>query len=250
MAIIKDNGICIRSMDYSESSQILTFFTYAGGKVSVIAKGSRRTKSSFSGAVELCTSGDMVYSIKEGEKLGTLTEFNPTFFSTGIRKKLLALNCSFLGAELLNMFTQEHDAHPELFEQAVVFLKKLDENPDSKSPAYLIIFQFALLTYTGSLPITDMCANCKRKFNTGSKQYYFSVSAGGFVCRDCESAFVDKKAITLDTAVCLNAPEKALSAKTPALIQTEELLIDYITYVLEKRPRTAQMVLQLMKTIK
>ncbi|MCE5340742.1 MAG: DNA repair protein RecO [Planctomycetaceae bacterium] len=251
MELIKDKGICIRSTDYSESSQILTFFTYAGGKVSVIAKGTRRTtKTSFSGAIEICSAGDMVYSIRDGDKLGTLTEFNPTFFSTGIRKKLLALNCSFFAAELLNLFTREHDPHPELFEEAMTFLKKLDENPDSKVPMFLMAFQFDLLTYTGSMPTTDMCVNCKRKFNTGSKQYYFSVAGGGFVCRDCESAFADKKLITLETAVCLNNPEKCADVKPAALIQAEELMIEYITYVLEKRPRTVQMILQLIRTIK
>ncbi|MEN6384226.1 MAG: DNA repair protein RecO [Phycisphaerales bacterium] len=250
MAVVKDKGICIRAMDYSESSQLLTFFTHAGGKVSVIAKGSRRvTKSAVSGTIEICSAGDMVYAIKEGQKLGTLTEFNPTFFSSGIRKKLLAINCGFFAAELLNMFTQEYDAHPKLFDEAIVFLKKIDENPDNKAPAFLIIFQFDLLTYTGSLPVTDMCANCKRKFNTASKQYFFSVSGGGFVCRDCESAYVDKKIVSLETAVCLNNPLKSVDASSSALIQTEQLLIDYITYVLERRPKTAQMVLQLMNTL-
>jgi DNA repair protein RecO (recombination protein O) len=249
MELIKDKGICIRSVDYSESSQILTFFTCIGGKISVIAKGSRRTtKSSFSGTIEICSAGDMVYAIREGEKLGTLTEFNPTFFLTGIRKKLLALNCSFFAAELLNMFTQEHDPHPELFDETIAFLKQLDENPDSKTPAFLIAFQFALLTYAGSIPTVDMCVNCKRKFNANSKQYHFSIAGGGFVCRDCESSFHDKKILTPETAGCLNSPKKCMDAKPAALIQAEELLTDYITYVLEKKPRTAQMVLQLFKT--
>ena len=46
----KDKGICIRTTDYSESSQILTFFTAQNGKLSVIAKGAKRPKSSFSAA--------------------------------------------------------------------------------------------------------------------------------------------------------------------------------------------------------
>jgi DNA repair protein RecO (recombination protein O) len=250
MPLIKDKGICIRSTDYSESSQILTFFTCEGGKVSVIAKGARRTKSSFGGAIEICSAGDMVYSIKEGEKLGTLTEFNPTFFSTGIRKKLLAVNCSFFAAELLNLFTQEHDPHPELFDESMTFLKRLDENADNKVPAFLIAFEFAMLTYTGSIPITDRCANCKRTFGEDWKQYYFSISARGLICRDCEAAFVDKKAITLETAVCLNDTQKCENSKSAVLLQAEELLVEYITYVLERKPRTAQMVLQLMKSVK
>lgn len=250
MALIKDKGICIRSTDYSESSQILTFFTSANGKISVIAKGSRRAKSSFGSSIEICSVADLVYSLKEGEKLGTLTEYNPTFFSTGIRKKLLAINCAFFTAELLSLFTKEHDPHPELFDEAVVFLKRLDENPDNKILPFLILFEFSLLSYTGSQPMADICANCKRIFAPDWKQYYFSISAGGLVCRDCESAYVDKKGITFETAQCLNNPQMCRVGFSPReCIQIEELLIEYITYVLEKRPRTAQMILQLIKNI-
>lgn len=250
MALLKDKGICIRSTDYSETSQILTFFTSENGKISVIAKGSRRSKSSaFSGPIEICSAGDLVYSIKEGEKLGTLTEYNPTFLLTGIRKKLLSLNICFLAAELLNLFTQEHDPHPELYDEAITFLKKLDESPENQAACNLIIFEFDLLTYTGSLPVTGMCTNCKRKFANDWKQYYFSTSAGGLICRDCEAAFVDKKTISFDTAKCLNSPQSSIDAAKAAIIQTQELLLDYITYVLEKKPRTSQMVLQLLKNL-
>lgn len=249
MALIKDKGICIRSTDYSESSQILTFFTLSSGKISLIAKGSRRTKSPFSAPIEICSVADLVYSLRENEKMGTLTEFNPTFFSVGIRKKLLALNAAFFAAELLNLSTKEHDPHPELFEQSVLFLQRLDENPENKVLPFLILFELSLLMYAGSQPLTDICANCKRKFDANWKQYYFSISAGGLVCRDCEPAFIDKKILPYEAALILNTPQKIFDAQKTALIQIEELLIDYMTYVLEKKPRTAQMILQLIKTI-
>jgi len=249
MALIKDKGICLRSTDYSESSQILTFLARDSGKIGVIAKGSRRAKSSFGGTIEPCTIGDLVFSLREGEKLGTLTEFNPTFFSLNIRKKLFAINCAFFTAELLNLFTKEHDPHPELFDRAIIFLQKLDETPDNKILPHLILFEFALLTCIGSQPMLDICANCKRKFSGDWKQCFFSISAGGLVCRDCESAFVDKKGIAFETACCHNAPQKVIDAKNSTLIQAEELLLEYMTYVLEKKPRTADMILNLMKTI-
>ena len=249
MALIKDNGICIRSTDYSESSQILTFFAKDSGKISIIAKGSRRTKSSFTGTIEVCSAGDLVFSLREGEKLGTLTEFNPTFFCTGIRKKLLALNAAFFAAEMLSLFTKEHDPHPELFDESMFFLKKLDESPDDKILPFLILFEFSLLTFTGSQPLANICANCKRQFDANWKQYFFSIAAGGLICRDCESAFADKKMLTFESAFCLSQPQKITKAKKQSLVQIEEILIEYITYVLEKRPRTVQMILQLIKTI-
>ncbi|MFA5292952.1 MAG: DNA repair protein RecO [Phycisphaerae bacterium] len=247
MTLKKDKGICIRTTDYSESSQILTFFTRDSGKIGVIAKGSRRPKSSFSGTIEVCVIGDMVFSLRDNEKLGTLTEFNPTFFGHEIRKKLFALNCAFFAAELLNLFTKEHDGHPELFDEAVLFLHRLCENPDDKALAFLIHFQLSLLSQTGSQPVCDSCANCKRKFDPAWKQFYFSASASGLVCRDCESAFVDKKVISFECASCLSQPTKILNSQASVLAGVEKILIEYITGVLERPPRTADMILKLMK---
>ncbi|MHC4155757.1 MAG: DNA repair protein RecO, partial [Planctomycetota bacterium] len=55
--LTKDEAICIRAVDYSETSQIVTFFTRANGKVGAIAKGSKRPKSAFDGAIEVFSHG-------------------------------------------------------------------------------------------------------------------------------------------------------------------------------------------------
>jgi DNA repair protein RecO (recombination protein O) len=246
----KDKGICIRTTDYSESSQILVFFTAQNGKLSVIAKGAKRPKSSFSGPIELCIAGDMVFSLRDGEKLGTLTEFNPTFLGFALRKKLFALNCALFACELLNMFTKELDPHPAMFDEALVFLQRLEENSDDRVLPFLILFQSALLSETGSQPLCDRCTNCKKKFAGDWQQFYFSSSANGFICRDCESAFIDKRAISSKCAECLNQPQKVLSCDNTVLVEVENLLIEYITYILERPPRTAPTILKLINTSK
>ncbi|MFQ6036643.1 MAG: DNA repair protein RecO, partial [Sedimentisphaerales bacterium] len=55
--LIKDTAICIRAVDYSETSQIVTFFTRATGKIRAIAKGSKRPKSAFDGPIEILSFG-------------------------------------------------------------------------------------------------------------------------------------------------------------------------------------------------
>ncbi|MGA2916714.1 MAG: DNA repair protein RecO [Sedimentisphaerales bacterium] len=246
----KDKGICIRTTDYSESSQILSFFTAQNGKLSLIAKGTKRAKSLFSGPIELCTAGDMVFSLKEGEKLGTLTEFNPTFLGFVLRKKLFALNCALFACELLNLFTKELDPHPAMFDEAIIFLQRLENNPDSKILPFLILFQFALLSETGSKPLYDCCANCKKKFADNWQHFFFSSSANGLVCRDCESAFIDKKKISGQCAKCLNQPEKISSCDYKVLVEIQNLLIEYETHILERPLRTSPMILKLIKALK
>jgi DNA repair protein RecO (recombination protein O) len=243
----KDKGLCIRTTDYSESSQILTFFTAQDGKLSLIAKGTKRAKSSFSGPIELCTAGDMVFSLKEGEKLGTLTEFNPTFLGIALRKKLFAINCGFLACELLNLWTKELDPHPAMFDETILFLQRLEEIADNKILPFLLLFQFSLLSEAGTKPLCESCANCKRKFADNWQQYYFSSSANGLVCRDCESAFMDKKKISSQCAKALNRPQEIFNCDGKAIVEIQNLLIEYQTHILERPLRMASMILKLIK---
>jgi DNA repair protein RecO (recombination protein O) len=243
--LTKDKGICIRTTDYSENSQILTFFTCQTGKISAIAKGTKKPKSSFGGPIELCSFGDMVFALKDDDKLATLTEFNPTFFGTKTRKKLLALNCSLFVADLLNLFTKEHDPHPSVFNEAVSFLQKLEESSNDKVLSLLIPFEFSILSETGSMPVCDACSNCRRKFGSDWKDFYFSSLANGLLCKDCEGAFIDRKQITHACAQYLNKSVNAAS-DYQTLVSTQNLLIDYITHILERPPRTAIMILKLI----
>ena len=91
--LTKDTAICIRTTDYSETSQIVTLFTKAAGKISAIAKGSKRPKSAFDGPLEVLSYGRIVFSDSNREKLATLTEFqqNPAFSCSA--DNLFVLNC-------------------------------------------------------------------------------------------------------------------------------------------------------------
>src|SRR5210317_1801414 len=96
-----DQAICLRTVTYSETSQIVTLFGRTYGKISAIAKGSRRAKSSFDGPLEIFSFGDIVYSPGKSESLCTLTEFQQSPVFLPLRRNLFALNCGFFSAELM-----------------------------------------------------------------------------------------------------------------------------------------------------
>ena len=114
--LIKDIAICIRAIDSSETSQIVTFFTKDQGKISVIAKGSKREKSAFDGTIEMFSNGSVVFTDPARGHLGTLTEFDQQPFFTNLSTDFFKLNCSLFAAELIDKFTDDCDPHPELFD--------------------------------------------------------------------------------------------------------------------------------------
>ncbi|MHC4148668.1 MAG: DNA repair protein RecO, partial [Planctomycetota bacterium] len=121
--LTKDEAICIRATDYSETSQIVTFFAKASGKISAIAKGSKRAKSAFGGPIEILSCGKIVFSDSKRERLATLTEFEQQGGFETMGSDVFALNCSLFAAELGNKLTDDYDPHPELFDSFAQFLK-------------------------------------------------------------------------------------------------------------------------------
>ena len=65
---VTDDAICLRVLDFSETSQIVGLLTRRHGLVPMIAKGSKRQskKNSMSGPLDLLTSGEVVFVPAKG----------------------------------------------------------------------------------------------------------------------------------------------------------------------------------------
>jgi len=253
--LTKDQAICIRTVDYSETSQIVTFFAKASGKIGAIAKGSKRPKSSFDGPIEMLSHGRIVFAASNKDKLATLTEFESAAGTAGLtllRNNLFSLNCSLFAAELVNLLTDEHDPHPNLFDSFLEFLHNA-ENAQGKCEmlALLILFQLALLKDVGLGPILDHCVNCKATsacpegdIRHPTSQLYFSSSANGLICKNCESAFQDKFKLTKKAAATLTNLKLLANASENTLNEIEKLLAYHFTEITHRRPKMAKYVIR------
>ena len=74
MSAEKTLAIVVRTIEFSETSLVVTLFTEDFGKVSAIAKGARRPKGPFDGALDLLTICRVVFRPKSSESLDLLTE--------------------------------------------------------------------------------------------------------------------------------------------------------------------------------
>ena len=249
--LTKDTAICIRAIDYSETSQIVTFFARAAGKISAIAKGSKRPKSAFDGPIEIFSYGKIVFADSNKEKLATLTEFESAYGGagfTGLSNNLFTMNCCLFGAELLNKFTHDYDPHPQLFDDFLQFLQNAQENKDKHQMlALLILFQLGLLKEVGLQPILSYCVNCKTRYEHRASsiehRVYFSSSANGLICRDCEASFPDKVRLTQTAANCLSNLKLLAESQEKTLNEIETVLIHHFTELLGRKPKMAKYIL-------
>ncbi len=247
--LTKDMAICIRAIDYSETSQIVTFFTRDTGKIGAIAKGSKRPKSAFDGPIEILSHGQILFADSNKDKLATLTEFQQQPSLLNLRKNLFALYCCYFAAELLNGLTHDYDPHPELFESFIQFLQNANDrqatNDDRRNMlALLILFQLSLLNNVGLQPILNARVNCKDPFSPNWPQSYFSSSANGLICRDCEISFADKIRLSKDVTTCLANLKQISQSPEKTLDEMEKILVYHFTELLHRRPRMAKHILR------
>ena len=244
--LTKDRAVCIRTTDYSETSQVATLFARLSGKIRAIAKGSKRPKSAFDGPIEVLSIGDAVFSESHKDKLSTLTEFQPQPARGGLRRNLFALHNALFAAELLDAMTDESDPHLVLFDHFVRFVQDLDNEELTGErrdvTVWLILFQLVLLREVGLHPVLKACANCKRPVSTQWREAYFSSTAHGLVCQDCEMSFPDKVRLSTRAALCLTDLKRIAQADEKTLDLIERVLIRHFTEIVGHRLKTAQYV--------
>ncbi len=184
MTALKTTGIVIDRLDFSETSQVVCFYTRDFGKIRVIAKGAKRPKSSFEGAIDLLTGGTMLYLDKGAERLGILTAFHQTETFRGVRRDLGRLHQALWVCELLSRLTRENDANEEVFRLAWDTLARIAAEGGGR-PA-LPAFECRLLGLLGFAPRADRCTHCERMAGAGDVHGLgFSVRYGGMLCAAC-----------------------------------------------------------------
>ena len=176
----KTRALVIRLVDFSETSRVVTFFARDFGKLGALAKGARRLKGPFAGALDLLCVCRIVLIRKHSDSLDLLTEAELEKGFAPQRNSLQVLNAGYYVAELLLELTHDHDPHPALFDAVVESLRELETSDNVRR--LLRRFELTILRETGHLPHVDSCVLCSRPLG-GSVR--FSAAAGGLVCVSC-----------------------------------------------------------------
>jgi DNA repair protein RecO (recombination protein O) len=184
MASEKTRAIVIRLVEFSESSCIVTLFTEDFGKIGALAKGARRPKSAFEGALDLLSLVQIVFLHKSSEALDLLTEAKLQRRFRAGQRDLTRLYAGYYIAELLAELTDAGDPHRELFIAADQALLALEQQ--TSVPEAVLRFELAALREVGHMPSLDQCVACGRAVRTDGRAA-FGMTAGGVLCGECRS---------------------------------------------------------------
>jgi DNA repair protein RecO (recombination protein O) len=190
MALVNDRCICLRKVEFSETSQILTLFSRGRGVVKVIAKGAHRVNkngsSKFDGGIDLMDLGEATFTDRVDQDLATLTEWKLIEGHRPLRYNLRGLYLGISAIEWAGIFFHERDPHPEAFDLLNIAL--LEFSKPTLEQAF-VAYQMDLLKHAGFYPEIWRCVGCSADMKNMPGRVGFDSHHGGLLCNNCMGAY-------------------------------------------------------------
>lgn len=187
--ITKTEGVVLKSMNYRDSSKIVTFYTRRYGKLKCIAKGARLAKSRFGAGLEPITNVALVLYKKEHRDLQLVTQCDAIKGYRKIHSELDRMAVALAVLELVNQLIHEEEEHDALFQ---LLLSTLDEIERAKRNYmnFLFAFEIRFAALFGFSPDFQACPGCGRKLDdlVPEGTAVFQLSKGSILCARCSAA--------------------------------------------------------------
>ena len=146
-------GLILRTRPLTETSLIVNWLTPNHGRISTVAKGSRRPKSPFAGKLDLFYLADFSFVRSRRSELHTLREVSLRETHSPLRTELAYVQQASYGAALIEQATEHDTPLPGVFELMRGLLEHLPRQ--SPLPQTLFAFELKLLHELGLAPDLD-----------------------------------------------------------------------------------------------
>ncbi len=247
-------AILIRRTDFGDYDLILTFFSLAQGKISLIAKAAKKSTKRFGGILELFSELDVVWSSGRGKGLPVLQEAALKQPFSQIRADITRTAYASYWAELIHDWMQEYERQTELYDLLKRSLGELDSGRTSDA-GLSVLFQMRLLNISGHRPNLSHCCRCQNPLeSTVSGRLIFNIARGGITCRNCGSSASEGIRLSMGTLKQLlwagsgdlsRASRIRFSPNT--ISEALEFLEAFVPYHLGKQPRSLKFLRQIRK---
>lgn len=182
MAILKSDGIVLKSIPYGESSKIVTFLTRDHGKITMLARGARDMKSKFGGSLELFNLVSMIYYEKESRDIQYLSDVSIIEHYFEIRNQPERMFAAMSVLEIANRSVHGNEDCHAIYE---LVSKVLDDLNRKDKPVHnpVIFFLIQISELLGFRVEALTCPDCADLMN--HPKHYFHIERGRVICDTC-----------------------------------------------------------------
>ena len=143
-------GIVLRTRPLTESSLIVNWLTPEFGRIAMVGKGARRTKSPLRGRIDLFYTAEFTFTRSRRSDLHNLREAKLLETRDALRHDLGYLNQAAYCARLIEQTTESETPLPTIYELFMSFLDTLPKRP--ASPVTVLAFEVKMLAELGLSP--------------------------------------------------------------------------------------------------
>jgi DNA repair protein RecO (recombination protein O) len=245
----QSRSVILKSRDLRESDQLLTIFTEKEGKITAVAKGVKKSRSSLRGCVQPFCHSQLFYN--RGRDMDLITQGKIIDFFGNSREDLTRTLYSMYIMELLDKSLLERAPLPHLYTELLSVLGLVNEQ--GLNPILIRYFESRLLVNLGYKPVVNQCVLCGGK---ESKDFNFSLAEGGLLCAAClrpgdNVIGLRGESVGLIRLLCEGSLQTVLKVKaSPAAMQQLELFLErYLEYHLERRFKVKNTIRWLKQTV-
>lgn len=245
--VVRTEAVTLRSVDYGETSQIVTLFSRSHGRITVMAKGSRSGRTRFGSTLQPMAHIQALLYYRSGRSVHTLTETSNVSVWRNMVRDVAKLEIGLRIVELINALLLDDDPHERLFDEVVAILARLDaehERPSNSWP----YFQMQLARALGFSPAFE-----REEIESVSETAVLSLADGRIggaesggamrVDRSVLRAFAIMARSDLDTAMRLRL-DKRVGPRLDHLVES------YLRYHVERAyPQRAAAVMGQLKRV-
>lgn len=193
MVIINTQGIVLKSVTYKENDLILTIFSRKLGKISAIARGAKKSKSSLLSSSQIFAYSNFTLKREGNMYRVTQSEIIKSFYNLSYNFEAFSYATYIL--KLIDNFMIDNQPNNRLF---VLLAQSLylfsEENIDMEYVT--LCFELKFLDYIGFRPIVNTCASC---YNNDFRNPVFNIYEGGILCEKCSSNFEHNLRLNITT---------------------------------------------------
>jgi len=179
--MLKTSALVLRSINWSESSKIVSLYTRAQGRIEVIAKGALRRNSTYTGILETLNSIEAIIYFSPSRELQTLGQVSLENNFTAIRNHLHKTAHALAVLELIYSLIHPREGDEIFYDFVLRMLEEISRHP---SPEIILwYFLLKLASYLGFKPQFHTCPGCSRTVETATA--YFQLNNGSIYCSSC-----------------------------------------------------------------
>lgn len=210
-SIITTEAIVLSSVDYSDSSKIVSLLTRESGKISVMAKGARQKKSKLGLVLNPLNIVQAVIYTKPNRDIQILSSADLLTHFQHIAADYDSIKYAWAVLELVNICLLEHEHEEKIFRAVQRILERINAAKESPMISFLRFFLFLFGELGFELNVTE-CTTCRKPIGIDDAVF---TPLSGMLCGSCAQIITEKTYLSKELFILIKCLKNGNEINNP-----------------------------------